>query len=319
MEKPIVSIIVPVFNTEKYVEDCIRSVLAQSYGNIELILVNDGSTDGSDAICKRFEHLPGVRYLKQDNQGATAARRRGVEAAAGEWILFVDSDDLLAPDAVAGMLEAGGSAGIVYGGNQFLERVNYLPDRLDRQRYLEMQYGRELSAGPWAKLFRKSLFDEKTLAFPRHLNRGEDYLMNLMLAINNQTDVHVYKHQVYTLGNNPESTCHTHRLTLDYMYELSKMGDNLVKAFIPADVFVRQRVKQRMFFFIEVLREMGFAGNPRHPFVQDTKCCLDEAKEWRPLDRWMLSLSSPWAVKTVWTIQRAVKKLVRVLFNSHAS
>lgn len=319
MEKPIVSIIVPVFNTEKYVEDCIRSVLAQSYGNIELIIVNDGSTDGSDAICKRFEDLPRVRYLKQDNQGASAARRRGVEAACGEWILFVDADDRLAPDAVAGMLETAGSAEIVYGGNQFLERVNHLPDCLDRQRYLEMQYSRELSAGPWAKLFRKSLFDEKTLAFPRHMNRGEDYLMNLMLAINNQRDVRVYKHQVYTLGSNPESTCRTHRLSLDYMAELSKMGDDIVKAFIPADVFLRQRVKQRMFFFIEALRETGFAGNPRHPFVQDTKRCLEEAKEWRPLDRWMLSLSSPWAVKTVWTMQRAIRKLNRILFNSHAS
>lgn len=78
MEKPLVSVIVPVYNTAEYVEECIQSILSQSYNNIELILVNDGSTDGSGEVCKKYEHLPNVLYIEQGNFGVVVARKRGV-------------------------------------------------------------------------------------------------------------------------------------------------------------------------------------------------------------------------------------------------
>ena len=83
MNQELVSIIVPVYNTADYVEECIQSILSQSYKNIELILVNDGSTDGSSEICKKYEDLSIVSYIEQDNGGATAARKRGVDEGCG--------------------------------------------------------------------------------------------------------------------------------------------------------------------------------------------------------------------------------------------
>lgn len=306
---PLVSVIVPVYNTAEYVEECIQSVLSQSYKDIELILVNDGSKDGSDVVCGRYQHLPNVYYVEQENCGTTAARRRGVEMAQGVWIMFVDSDDLLMPDAIAGMVNAAESEDVLIGGNQYLGHLSALPDCLDRQRYLEMQYARELSASPCAKLFRKSLFDDNALSFPRHINRGEDYLMNLALAINNQLDVCVYKHQVYQVRENLNSTRHTHPFSLDYMLELSELGDGIVKSHIAADVFLRQRVKQRMFFFLEAMEDTHFRSDSRHPFVRDIKRCMNEAGVWRPMDRWLLSVSSPWAVKTVWNLKKVTRRL----------
>ena len=305
MKKVFVSIIIPVYNTAEYIEECILSILSQSYENIELILVNDGSTDGSVDICKKYEHLPNVAYIEQDNYGTTAARKRGVEAANGEWIMFVDSDDLLADCSLSGLMEVCESAEIIITANQRnIESVRELPDSLSKQKYLEMQYARELSASPCAKIFRKRLFDEKTLSFPKHINRGEDYLMNLMLAINNQKDVYVYKQQIYYVRENMTSTRHTHPFTLDYMAELSKRGDDIVKGSIPAEVFLRQRVKQRLFFFLEALGDTGYTGNPRHPFVQDIKRCMDEAGVWKLLDRWMLTVYSPGAVRAVFNLRR---------------
>lgn len=310
MKSSLISIIVPVYNTAEYVEECIRSILSQSYKNIELILVNDGSTDGSGVICRKYEHYPNIKFFDQENSGATAARKRGVDEASGEWIMFVDSDDLLAKDAIAGLVKKCESADIIIGGNQnTLESLKKSPERLSKQCYLEMQYARELSAGPWAKLFRKKLFDDNTLSFPKHIIRGEDYLMNLMLAINNQKDVYVYKHQIYQVRENPASTRHTHPFTLDYMLELSKMGDAIVKDYIPHDVFLRQRVKQRMFFFHEAMGDTQFQSDSHHPFVKDIKRCMDEAGVWCPMDRWLLSVSSPWAVKTVWNLRRVGVRL----------
>ena len=244
MNTSLISIIVPIYNTEEYVEECIQSILSQSYKDIELILVNDGSTDGSESLCKKYQHLPNVHYIEQENLGVTVARKRGVDIAKGEWIMFVDSDDLLIKDSISGLMDVCESADIILAGNQSYKGLLRLPDRLDKQRYLEMQYARELSASPCAKLFRRSLFDKNTLAFPRHINRGEDYLMNLMLAINNKKDVYVYKHQVYDVRENMTSTRHTHLFTLDYMQELSKRGDDLVRDHISSDVLLRQRIKE---------------------------------------------------------------------------
>ena len=310
MGSSLVSIIIPIYNTAEYVEECILSVLSQSYKNIELILVNDGSTDDSGLICRMYESLTNVQYIEQENGGVTAARKRGVDTAHGEWIMFVDSDDLLVKDAIAGLMKVCESADIMIGGNQRnIERLQNLPDRLSSQSYLEMQYARELSASPCAKLFRRRLFDDNTLSFPRHIIRGEDYLMNLMLAINNQKDILVYKHQIYYVRKNMTSTRHTHPFTLDYMAELSKRGDEIVKAYIPSDVFLRQRVKQRMFFFMEAMGDTKFTSDSHHPFVRDIKRCMNEARVLRPMDRWLLSVSSPWAVKAVRNLRKVVIRL----------
>lgn len=306
----LVSIIVPVYNTAEYVEECIQSVLSQTYKNIELILVNDGSTDGSGEVCKKYEHLPSVQYIEQDNHGVTAARKKGVEAANGEWIMFVDSDDLLLEGSLSGIMDRCEFVDIIMGANQKnIKSVLKLPYSIAQERYLEMQYARELSASPCAKLFRKSLFDDNTLSFPKYINRGEDYLMNLMLAVNNQKDVRVHKHQIYYVRANLTSTRHTHLFSLDYMSELSKRGDAIAMAHIAPDVFLKQRVKQRLYFFLEAMGDTNFVSDPRHPFVRDTKRCMDEAGVWRPMDRWLLSVSSPWAVKTVWNLRKVTRRL----------
>ena len=89
-----ISVIVPVYNTEKYLDRCIQSILAQTYSNFELLLVDDGSTDSSGAICDKYaEQDSRVRVFHKVNGGASTARNMGLDNAKGEWIAFVDSDD----------------------------------------------------------------------------------------------------------------------------------------------------------------------------------------------------------------------------------
>lgn len=95
-----VSIIIPVYNLEKYVSKTIESCLGQTYRAIEVIIVNDGSTDGSEKIIEDYLADERVRYVKQDNAGVSAARNHGVEVASGDYITFVDGDDLLAADTI---------------------------------------------------------------------------------------------------------------------------------------------------------------------------------------------------------------------------
>lgn len=93
---PVVSVIIPVYNVEKYLEECIDSVLAQTYQNIEIILVNDGSTDSSGLICDRYaEKNSCISVIHKENGGQSTARNVGIEHADGKYIYFMDSDDIL--------------------------------------------------------------------------------------------------------------------------------------------------------------------------------------------------------------------------------
>ena len=97
-----VSVIVPVYNTQNYLPECIDSVLAQTFGDFELILVDDGSTDDSPQICDDYAARdPRVRVIHQKNAGPAAARNAGLDHAQGEYILFADSDDRLLPNLTA--------------------------------------------------------------------------------------------------------------------------------------------------------------------------------------------------------------------------
>ncbi len=93
-----ISVVIPVYNTEAYLPACMESVLSQRFQDLEVILIDDGSTDGSGALCERYAGMdPRVRVLHQENAGQSAARNRGVKAARAEWVCFIDSDDTVNP------------------------------------------------------------------------------------------------------------------------------------------------------------------------------------------------------------------------------
>lgn len=108
MEKKIkLSIIIPVFNVEKYVQTCLDSVIEQSFRNFEVIVVDDGSTDGSPTICDAAAKQDGrICVIHQQNGGLSAARNAGLDIARGEWIGFLDSDDFIMPDMYEKLMDA---------------------------------------------------------------------------------------------------------------------------------------------------------------------------------------------------------------------
>lgn len=102
---PKVSIIIPVFNVENYLERCLKSVICQSFKDIEIIIINDGSTDKSFEICKKFaEFDKRIILINQENSGVSAARNTGINIATGKYLSFVDSDDFIAPDMIEFLL-----------------------------------------------------------------------------------------------------------------------------------------------------------------------------------------------------------------------
>lgn len=106
-ESILISIVVPVYNVEMYLSDCIDSILNQTFKNYELILVNDGSSDKSGEICDKYAKLDcRIRVLHQDNQGVSRARNAALGIAQGAWVTFVDSDDTINPDYIEHLVNA---------------------------------------------------------------------------------------------------------------------------------------------------------------------------------------------------------------------
>lgn len=108
MSKPFISVVVPVYNVEHELSRCVDSILVQSYANIEVILVDDGSTDGCPSMCDAYEKMDSrVRVIHKSNGGLSSARNAGLSCATGEWILYVDSDDYILNDSCERLIAVG--------------------------------------------------------------------------------------------------------------------------------------------------------------------------------------------------------------------
>lgn len=173
---PLISVIIPVYNVSAYVAECIESVLAQSYAKLEVIIVIDGPTDGSDQICEDYAQKDErIRCVYQENQGLSAARNIGLDCAKGEWIGFVDGDDWIEPDMFETLLRAATDSGAEIVNCEYrYEWVNASVLRKGFQNKKIMLRGREeilhgynvyYRMPVWCKLWHKS-FWESGYRFP---------------------------------------------------------------------------------------------------------------------------------------------------------
>lgn len=193
----LISIVVPVYNAAPFLEKCVLSLVEQDYEPVEILLVNDGSTDGSKEICDRLAaQYPQIRVFHRENSGVSATRNFGIEHANGKYLMFADSDDWLEPSAAGKMIEAMEKyqVGLVLSGySRFAEDdgSNISVHRLCKYSVAIMQSRMELSSlflnaatslfgvSIWAKLYRMDIIREHHVRFPEHINYEEDCCFNL--------------------------------------------------------------------------------------------------------------------------------------------
>ena len=188
-----VSVIVPCYNAGAYLEPCLRSVLAQTMGDLELLVIDDGSTDGSLSVVQEIARGDArMRVFHQENRGVCAARNRGLDAARGEYVTFVDGDDLLPPDALERMLalapgadmvvcahetfDAQGNTQLVIPETRWMDRQGEARRRAAALRLIEGDSVLNIMCG---KLHRRALLEREQLRLDEHLKIAEDALFNL--------------------------------------------------------------------------------------------------------------------------------------------
>ena len=197
-----VGVIVPVYNTEKYIARCIESVLEQSYPNFRLILVDDASPDKAGSICDEYARKDNrITVLHQDNTGVTRARANGVALAEDcDYITFVDSDDTINVDALSHLVSrTSDDCDIVmqYKVSNIPDSLPLYEDQITSDEYARRLLYWKISAAPWGKLFRRTLFSDYTFDIPRDVKIGEDLIMNLRLTYKAQKTINVAHYEAY--------------------------------------------------------------------------------------------------------------------------
>lgn len=226
----LVSIIVPVYNVEKYLKRCIDSILSQTYHNLEIILVDDGSTDYSGAICDRYaEQDYRIRVIHKKNGGLSDARNSGLDIAKGDYIAFIDSDDWISDDYVNVLVKA-----LEYGKTQIsacsyrkvsgLTKYNEVTGISSSgeleiwtilEAYQHLFLNKKIDCSAWAKLYKHTLF--RDIRFPVG-KLYEDQFTTYKLFHSSQGVTYIDQ-EMYFYFNRPESI-QNERFTIRKMDEL---------------------------------------------------------------------------------------------------
>ncbi|MBT8812006.1 glycosyltransferase family 2 protein [Lactobacillus delbrueckii subsp. bulgaricus] len=180
MESDLVSIIIPVYNCENYIEGCLDSVSHQSYHNLEIIVVNDGSTDNSGKIVKRLVSSDSrIKYFEQANKGVSSARNFGLKQAMGKYCCFVDSDDKIDRDYVSTMIEFISDSDLVaFYQNSEYKKLSY--EVLEKEQTINLVLdNQQVSGVPWNKMYKMSIIRDNRLEFDKDISMCEDLLFNI--------------------------------------------------------------------------------------------------------------------------------------------
>ena len=187
MKMPLISIIVPIYNAETYLPRCVDSILAQTFGDFELLLVNDGSRDGSLDICQRYAAKDGrVRVIDKPNGGVSSARNLGLESASAEWVMFADADDWIELNTLELAVPYIGKCDIVR-----LAWVAHMPDEVKNKRVMNAEtpdqllrqlLRRRTKLAIWGTLIHRDLFTLNDIRFDASYNYAEDWLALLRVV-----------------------------------------------------------------------------------------------------------------------------------------
>ena len=266
--QPLISVIVPVYNTLKYLPKCVDSITAQTWKNLEILLVDDGSTDGTGALCDELAAKDSrIKVYHKKNGGSSSARNLGIEKARGEYLGFVDSDDYIEPDMYERLAEAAieyNAHIIQIGRNEVDEAGNLLPDicippdkieSIDSQSFLKELLMHRGDCSFCTKLIRRECIPEE--AFPVGVLNEDFHLLIHMLPVLGKVISlpAVGYHVLYRMGSNTrkENKDHFSRVFADSV-DNADVAFSMVKELYPElePVALRFGVFQRLEYLLHI-------------------------------------------------------------------
>jgi glycosyltransferase involved in cell wall biosynthesis len=259
---PSISVIVPVYNVEKYLHACINSIVNQSFVDFELILIDDGSTDDSGSICDfEADKDSRITVLHKHNEGVSVARNTGIAHASCKWITFIDSDDTIENDYLEKLYikVQHDDCDLITNGIRFDYENHSVDCRLDETSSINLNnesgfmymIDQELITSPVAKLYRRELLLKENIQFNPSLSYGEDRDFNLkylnVANIARSSSYVGYNYRIYSPGSLSKKN-HNQRFMNDYTYwrKLKEFTD--IKGF--NSLVTKKLLTNRLFHFV---------------------------------------------------------------------
>lgn len=227
---PLISIIVPFYNAEKYLKACIESILCQSYQYFELLLINDGSLDNSKNICEEFKLRDSrVKVFHKQNGGVSSARNFGLMKAVGEWIYFVDADDTLFNNCletllyqtsddidctIGGYIDVHNYTKTVMSFNEITEKWDYKTALLDFYKPIHFRFNGYL----WNRLFRHSTIKDNNIRFHEDIFFKEDGLFIVEFICKSKKKLSISTRPIYNYYINPKGAMQSLNLFFNTKY-----------------------------------------------------------------------------------------------------
>ena len=214
MQEELISVIVPIYNSEKYLEECLDSIIRQTYKNLEILLIDDGSPDNSIDICKRYEKLDSrIKTISQENQGLSSARNTGIDNAHGEYYVFIDADDEMMDTMVEelynNLIKYDADISICdFFVNRFMEEDNVFEQVEEEEVRVFEGHGKNskifddyLFQVQWDKLFRKKVF--RKLRYPLGRIHEDEYVIHKQIYEANR--IVTTNRKLYSYRKHPDS------------------------------------------------------------------------------------------------------------------
>lgn len=231
-----ISVIVPVYNAKKYLHRCVDSILSQTFKDFELLLIDDGSTDGSGDICDNYATNDNrIKVFHKPNEGVSATRNFGIGHANGMYIQFVDGDDWIEPNMFEQMLAHVENTNADIVGCNFFIDFDYCRNEISCYHEHEEDFVREVISDYWGVvwkiLVKKDLYIDNSIRFPSGINGGEDYVVCVKLSVSANRICCINKplyHYNRSANNNSIMSSYSRRKVQDQINATLEIEDFLV-------------------------------------------------------------------------------------------
>ena len=304
----LVSIIVPVYNSDKYINRCLDSILNQTYKNIEVIIIDDGSTDNSLAICKKYADLnENIKLVSKKNEGVSQARNTGIDIASGEWIIFLDSDDWIECNTLRDAISLTSKRKydtICWNYKKLIDNkfincnkideiildskkniISILYSIIESSYYNDNYYGEYIRA-PWAKMLNTKIIKDNNIRFDEKLRIGEDaiFLMEYFINATNVKFINAYNN-IYRITSTSAVGRYKHDLDNQIIIQLSKIN-HLLKNIKEIDEVILKTVITKFYLssIYELIYNYNFKNNNKKykfnlsQFIKYTKVDMKKIK-----------------------------------------
>lgn len=259
--KDLISIVVPVYNLQDYIEDCLISLLNQTYKRIEIICVDDGSTDKSGMVIeKMIKSNDCIRYVKKNNGGVSSARNVGLNASKGKYVMFVDGDDFLHKQAVEflyeSILDSGSQMSCCFFCDTYTRSNDFalIEDRVNEIGDMHNVFKHRLELSVCGKLYDKQILSE--LHFDEELSNLEDYVF-LMQVLSKNPKTSIVCHELYYYFQRVDSSSHSE--IKQHQFNIFKSLSTIANVFYSeGNDFLLSSVLKKIFQYFFSLRTMCY-------------------------------------------------------------